>query len=297
MRSRSSYTIRNYRRDVGVFLGFLGEMGVPFDRAGRSQGRAFLAAQREAGIADTSVKRRATTIKGFYRWLDEQGELPPATPGDSILMLRYPKAGQRLPHFLTQAQVTDVVESPSRAPEETPQTLRDRALLELLYGAGLRVSEAAKIDLRALDLLNRQVTVAGKGDRPRVSIFGDPARDAIAAYLERGRPALASGAESALFLNRFGGRLSVRSMQHVVRRAGVAAGVLQRTHPHLLRHSFATHMLEDGADLRVVQHLLGHSSVDTTQIYTAVTRGQQEAAVTAALSRAREREASGPDQR
>lgn len=297
MKGRSSYTIRNYRRDIGVFLRFLGELRVPFDRAGRSHGRAFLSAEREAGVADGSVKRRATTVRAFYSWLDQEGELPPSTPGDSILMLRYPRATRRLPRFLTQGQATEVVESPSRVDQETPQTLRNRALLELLYGAGLRVSEAEKIDVRSLDLTNRQVTVTGKGDRPRVSIFGDPARDALAAYLERGRPELASGAEAALFLNRFGGRLSVRSMQQIVHRAGIAAGVLQRTHPHLLRHSFATHMLEDGADLRVVQHLLGHSSVDTTQIYTAVTSGRQEAAVTAALARAREREASGPDRR
>lgn len=290
MRRRSPHTIRNYRRDIGVFLNFLRELGVRFDRAGRMHGRAFLTAEREAGMAEGSVKRRAITIRGFYAWLDSEGELPPSRPGDSILMLRYPKATRRLPKFLDQQQVSDLVESPSRNGEETPQSLRDRALLELLYAAGLRVSEIAGIDVRDLDLTNRQLTVTGKGDRPRVSIFGQPARRALDAYIERGRSALATGAQAALFLNRSGGRLSVRSVQEVVRRAGVAAGVLQRTHPHLLRHSFATHMLEDGADLRVVQHLLGHGSADTTQIYTAVTSGRQEAAVTAALARARRRE-------
>jgi site-specific recombinase XerD len=290
LKNRSPFTVRNYRTDIGVFLDFLAERDIKWDRAGRSHGRAFLAAQSEAGIAASSLKRRATTIGGFYRWLDHEGELPDAEPGDSILMLRYPKAPRLLPHFLEQDQVTRVVEAPSKGLEETPQSLRDRALLELLYGAGLRVSEAAGIDQRDLDLTNMQVSVIGKGDRPRVSIFGEPARDALRAYIERGRAALAHGAQPALFLNRSGGRLSVRSIQEVVRRAGMAAGVLQRTHPHLLRHSFATHMLEDGADLRVVQHLLGHSSVDTTQIYTAVTRGRQESAVAAALARARTRE-------
>ena len=287
---RSPYTIRNYRRDIGVFFDFLRERDVAFDRAGRALGRAFLAAERDRGIADGSVKRRAITVRGFYAWLDREGELPPGKPGDSILLLRYPKATRRLPRFLDQQQASDLVESPSRGGRETPQSLRDRALLELLYAAGLRVSEIAGVDIRDLDLTNRQVTVTGKGDRPRVAIFGDPARDALDAYLDRGRPALATGPNPALFLNRSGGRLSVRSMQEIVRRAGVAAGVQQRTHPHLLRHSFATHMLEDGADIRVVQHLLGHSSADTTQIYTAVTSGRQEAAVTAALARARRRE-------
>ncbi|HJM74500.1 MAG TPA: tyrosine recombinase XerC [Dehalococcoidia bacterium] len=287
---RSPHTIRNYRRDIGVFLDYLRGLGVAYDRAGRSHGRAFLTVQREDGLAEASLKRRAMTVRGFYAWLDRQGELPAGEPGDSILMLRYPKAPKRLPRFLDQQQVSDLVESPSRVEEETPQSLRDRALLELLYAAGLRVSEVAGIDVRDLDLTNRQVTVIGKGDRPRVSIFGLPARDALHAYIERGRPELAKGAQSGLFLNRSGGRLSVRSVQEAVRRAGVAAGVLRRTHPHLLRHSFATHMLEDGADLRVVQHLLGHSSADTTQIYTAVTAGRREAAVTAALARARRRE-------
>ncbi len=294
VRRRSPHTIRNYRRDIGVFLEFLAELGVDFDRAGRSHGRAFLAAERDAGTAAASVKRRASTVRAFYGWLDQQGELPPAEPGDSILMLRFPKAPRLLPRFLEPQQASDLVESPDPS---TPQGLRDRALLELLYGAGLRVSEVAGIDLADLDLTNRQVTVTGKGDRTRVALFGRPARAALSQYIERGRPQLAAPSpQAALFLNRSGGRLSVRSVQEIVRRAGVAAGILQRVHPHLLRHSFATHMLEDGADLRVVQHLLGHTSADTTQIYTAVTRGRQEAAVSAALRRAREIEARRAEQ-
>ena len=295
MRRRSPHTLRNYRRDIGAFLEFLDARGVEFDRAGRSHGRAFLGAERESGTAEASIKRRGSTVRGFYGWLDREGELPPSKRGDSILMLRYPKAPRRLPRFLTQQQAGELVESPSlRKEAETPRALRDRALLELLYATGLRVSELAGIDLPHLDLTNRQVTVAGKGGRPRVALFGKPAREALVDYIERGRPGLllpAGGGAEALLLNRSGGRLSVRSVQEIVRRAGVAAGILQRVHPHLLRHTFATHMLEDGADLRVVQHLLGHSSVDTTQVYTAVTRGRQEAAVTAALARARELEA------
>ena len=292
VRRRSPHTIRNYRRDIAVFLDFLARLGVDFDRAGRIHGRAFLAAERDAGTAAASVKRRASTVRAFYGWLDQQGELPPAEPGDSILMLRFPKAPRRLPRFLSEEQASKLMEAPSAGASGTPQVLRDCALLELLYGAGLRVSEVAGIDLADLDLTNRQVTVTGKGDRSRVALFGGPARAALLQYIERGRPQLAAPRpQAALFLNRSGGRLSVRSVQEIVRRAGVAAGILQRVHPHLLRHSFATHMLEDGADLRVVQHLLGHTSVDTTQIYTAVTRGRQEAAVSAALRRARELEA------
>lgn len=288
MKRRSPHTLRNYRRDIGGFIDFVAGRGVEFDRAGRRDGRAYLSQCRFDGLAEASVKRRGSTIRGFYAWLDRKGELPPSKPGDSILRLRYPKAPRLLPRFLSEDQAADLVESPD---PETPQGLRDRALLELLYGAGLRVSELVSIDGSDLDLTNRQVTVTGKGDRARVCLFGEPARRALIEYIEHGRPQLARGAQTALFLNRVGGRLSVRSVQEVTRHAGVAAGILQRVYPHLLRHTFATHMLEDGADLRVVQHLLGHTSVDTTQIYTAVMRGRQEAVVVDALRRAREREA------
>jgi site-specific recombinase XerD len=287
VKRRSAHTVRNYQRDISDFFAFLAGRGTEFDEAGRVDGRAYLAQCRLTGVAEASVKRRATTVRGFYAWLDREGELPPSRPGDSILRLRYPKVTRRLPRFLSQQDARDLVEGQDGS---TPQSLRDRALLELLYAAGLRVSELAGIDARDLDLVNAQVTVTGKGDRTRVCLFGEPARQALIEYIERGRPELARGAQEALFLNRSGGRLSARSMQTIVRRAGVGAGIGQPVYPHLLRHTFATHMLEDGADLRVVQHLLGHGSVDTTQIYTAVTSSKQQSVVTKALQRARELE-------
>ncbi len=293
VRGRSEHTIRNYEHDIVAFLRFLAECGREFDRAGRLDGRAFLADLRERGIADASIRRHATVVRGFYAWLEREGELPPANPGDSILRLRFPKAPRRLPRHLSTEEAATLLDLPGAteaggpgAPA-TPSVLRDRALLELLYAAGLRVSEAASIDVRDLDLVNRQVVVTGKGQRSRVALFGDPARAALATYLEDGRPRLATGAEAALFLNRAGSRLSARSMQEIVRRAGVARGLRQGVHPHMLRHSFATHMLEQGADLRVVQHLLGHSSIDTTQLYTAVTAARQQTVVASALANAR----------
>ena len=284
VRRRSEHTLRNYRHDIEGFFEFLVQRGVEFDRAGRGDGRAFLAGQRDAGVAPASVKRQATTIRAFYGWLDREAALPPSNPGDSILRLRYPKAPRRLPHFLSVEETAALVAAPA---DDTPRGLRDRALLELLYGAGLRVSEAASLNVVDLDLVNRQLTVTGKGERTRVCIFGEPARAALRAYLELGRPELATGAEPALFLGASGRRLAVRSMQEVVRRAGVGAALHQRVHPHLLRHTFATHMLEGDADLRVVQALLGHASADTTQIYTAVTQRRRETLVDTALGRAR----------
>ena len=299
VRGRSLNTVRNYAHDLEAFFRFLAKRNIEFDRAGRLNGRAFLADLREHGVADASIKRHATVVRGFYAWLDREGALPPGTPGDSILRLRYPKAPRLLPRFLSTADARlliegpppdeDVEGNPQIAPlKETPATLRNRALIELLYAAGLRVSEAEGIDTSDLDPVNKQVVVTGKGDKTRVALFGVPARTALEAYIARGRPALAEGAEPALFLNRSGGRLSARSMQEIVRREGIGNGVRQRVHPHLLRHSFATHLVEQGADLRVVQHLLGHSSIDTTQIYTGVTPARQGEIVASALGRARE---------
>lgn len=286
VKSRSPHTIRNYRADIGDFLAFLAQRrpGAPFTDAGRTDGRAYLAALRDRGIAEASVKRRATEVRAFYGWLDIEGVPLGAAPGDSILRLRYPKAPSLLPQFLEDEEAERLVEAPD---DETPGGLRDRAILELLYGAGLRVSELAGIDMHDLDLVNMQVTVTGKGDRGRVALFGEPARDALIRYRDHGRTQLATGAVEACFLNRSGTRLSVRSVQLIVRRAGIQAGLNRPVHPHLLRHTFATHMLEGDADLRVVQHLLGHSSADTTQIYTAVAQRRSEQLVTDSLARAR----------
>ena len=282
--------MRNYTHDLGAFFAYLGDAGVEFDRAGRSHGRGFLARQQDADVAPASIRRQATTIKTFYRWLDREELLPPATPGDSILMLRNPKAPRLLPHFLSVDEAEALVDAPNTT---TDRGLRDRAILELLWGAGLRVSELAGLDVRHLDLTNRQARVTGKGDRTRISIFGEPAAEAIRAYLDRARPTLARGAEPALFLGREGHRIAVRTVQEIVRRSGVQAALRSSVHPHLLRHTFATHMIEGNADLRVVQELLGHASADTTQIYTTVTGRRLEAIVPAALGHAREVERRG----
>jgi site-specific recombinase XerD len=284
VRRRSLHTLRNYRNDIQSFLAFLGAVEVPFAEAGRRMGRAHLAELRAAGVADSSVKRRATTIAAFYRWLDREGVPLTPEPGDSLLRLRYPKATRQLPHFLSPEETATLVEIPD---DGTAGGLRDRAILELLYGAGLRVSELAGLDLRDIDLVNLQLHVTGKGDRSRIALFGAPAAAAVRRYLDEGRPELARGAQPAVFLNRAGDRLSPRSVQRIARRSGLQAGISQRVYPHLLRHTFATHMLEGEADLRVVQHLLGHSSADTTQIYTAVAHRKREALIASALDRAR----------
>ena len=284
VRRRSPNTLRNYRGDIEAFLAFVNALDVPFDEAGRRLGRAHLAELRAADVADSSIKRRATTIGAFYRWLDREGfELKPE-PGDSLLRLRYPKATRRLPHFLSEQEADQLVSAPA---DDTPAGIRDRAILELLYGAGIRVSELANLDLRDVDLLNRQLHVTGKGDRSRVALFGNPAAQALRTYLDQARPHFVQDLQPALFVNRSGGRLTTRSIQRIARRHGMQAGITQPVHPHLLRHSFATHMLDGEADLRVVQHLLGHTSADTTQIYTAVAHRRRDELIASALQRAR----------
>ncbi|MEZ4554561.1 MAG: tyrosine-type recombinase/integrase [Dehalococcoidia bacterium] len=285
VRGRSDLTARNYRDDIGPFLEFLVQRGTAAERAGRDDARAYLARIRDDDLAQASIRRRATTIRAFYRWLDREELLPPPRPGDSILGLRTPAAPRRLPHFLTEGEASALLDAP---PRDTARGLRDRALLELLYGAGLRVSEAARVDLADLDLANRQVRVTGKGQKTRICLYGQPASLALTMYLERGRPELMTGAQPALFIGREGRRLAVRSIQALVRRYGTQAAIPQRIHPHLLRHSFATHMIERSADLRVVQALLGHASADTTQIYTAVTGQGHAQLVTSALRQARD---------
>jgi len=304
VRRRSPHTLRNYRADIGGFLTYLEREDVEFRSAGRSHGRGYLAQLRERELAPASVKRCAATIRGFYGWLDTHGVPLDAHAGDSMLRLRHPKAPARLPRFLSEDETGALLAMPqpsargaarrSASATEEAEALRDRAILELLYGAGLRVAELVGCDASDLDLDQQQVRVTGKGDRPRVALYGNPARAALATYLDEGRATLAAGTEPALFLARGGWRLSTRSVQRVVRRAGLAAGIVGRVHPHLLRHTFATHMIDNAADIRVVQHLLGHSSPDTTQIYTAVAQRGQASLVTAALARARQRSASVP---
>ena len=265
---RSPYTIRNYRNDIGHFLRFCEEAGIEALAITRATFRGYLATLREAEMAPASVTRRTTTIHGFYRYLQREG----ATDRDLLYGVALPKKPKRLPKVIEPPHLQALIEAPDTS---TPQGLRDRAILELLYGGGLRISELVGLDVAGLDLVAGQAVVLGKGDKERAVLFGEPAVRALQAYLDVARPELADGPEPALFLNRSGKRLSARSVQYAVRRYALAAGIPEEVHPHLLRHSFATHLLDGGADIRIVQDLLGHTSANTTQIYTHVSRARQ----------------------
>jgi site-specific recombinase XerD len=237
-------------------------------------------------MAPASVTRKVSTIRSFFKYLRASGQIE----NDPFFGVTGPRAPKRLPRYLLPDEIVRLVHA-ADGPEAAD--LRDRALLELLYAAGLRVSEVTGLDLADLNLRDRVVRVRGKGNKERIGVFGEPAARALGAYLEEARPDLLAAAprgasNSALFLNRFGGRLSDRSVQTIVRKYATKAGLRSEVHPHLLRHSFATHLLDAGADLRVVQELLGHESPNTTQVYLHVTESRKRQSMEDALEALRE---------
>jgi site-specific recombinase XerD len=275
-RNLSPYTLRNYASDLRHFFDFIAGRGRRPGAVDKLLLREYLSSLVGGGFAPGSVTRRVSALRGFYRFLRTEGRIDI----DPMLGVRGPRRERRLPTFLTRGQIETLIATPDG---DTAQALRDRALLELLYASGLRVSEAVGLDVKDIDLRERAARVWGKGARERVVLLGKPAARAVERYLEEGRPRLVRGKQTALFLNRAGGRLSARAVQLLVRRHAMAAGIERSVHPHLLRHTFATHLLEGGAELRVVQTLLGHANVNTTQVYTHVTDSAKRRAIEEAL--------------
>ncbi|HXT51171.1 MAG TPA: tyrosine recombinase XerC [Thermoanaerobaculia bacterium] len=289
-RALAAHTLRAYRGDLDRFLLFVGRdwLGcdpsmVEAEQVDPAALRAFLGALNREGLGKRSQGRALAAVRGLFRWAVREGELP-ASPAAAI---RTPKAPQRLPRHLRPAEVEAVLEA-AASPAESARGgaaaarlgLRDRALVELLYASGLRVGELVSLDWRDLDLQARVLRVLGKGDKERMVPFGVPAAGALRAWLaawEEVRTGAAAAASDGddddvmpVFLNARGGRLTDRSVRRILDRCVEAAALATGVHPHTLRHSFATHLLEAGADLRAIQELLGHSSLSTTQKYTHV---------------------------
>ena len=260
----SGYTLRNYSNDLRQFFDYLDDRGNGLRTVDRLLVREYLSSLVASGLANASVSRKVSTLRTFYRYLRNEDILDV----DPMLGVRGPKKEQRLPQFLTLTQIETLIMT---ADGDTPKGLRDRAILELLYASGIRVSEVVGIEVANVDLDDQTVRVFGKGAKERMVVMGKPAVRAVRRYMRESRPRLAQKPETALFLNRDGGRLSQRAVQIMVRHYATEAGIEKSVHPHLLRHTFATHLLEGGAELRVVQTLLGHANVNTTQIYTHVT--------------------------
>lgn len=276
-RGASGHTVAAYRRDLHRYVLFLAARGVR-DPAEVSPALVedHLLALRDGSdggrpLAASSASRAVAAVRGFHRFVRDEGH----APTDPAAQVRGPATAQRLPEVLEIAEVEALLDAAGAQGE--PLGLRDRALLELLYGTGARISEAVGLAPDDLDLDGDlpSVRVLGKGDKERVLPLGGPAVEALRAYLVGGRPLLAAGGigATAVFLNTRGRPLSRQSAWLVLRRAAEAAGLEhpERVSPHVLRHSFATHLLAGGADVRVVQELLGHASVTTTQLYTHVT--------------------------
>ncbi|MGZ5306058.1 MAG: site-specific tyrosine recombinase XerD [Actinomycetota bacterium] len=273
-RGLSTNTLAAYRRDLRRYVAFCGkrDIGTPAD-VDESIIRSFVASisastwgQEERPYSARSVARALSSVRSFHRFLLREGARD-RNPAAGVLQ---PKLPRSLPHPLPVDDVARLLEAPDTA---TLAGLRDRAILEVLYGAGLRISELVGLDVDDVDLEEGFVRVLGKGGKEREVPLGAFGRDAVAVYLARARPAFASRtSRAALFLNQRGGRLTRQSCARMLAACVEAAGIDRRVTLHTLRHSFATHLLEGGADVRVVQELLGHASVATTQIYTLVTK-------------------------
>ena len=278
-RNASPHTLRAYEGELGALAEFTAPRRLR-DLALRDL-RAWLGSLGGASApAPASMARHIAAVRTFYRWLLREGVIP-SSPAER---LRSPRVPRRAPRFLDVPEAADVVERPTQSGR---LHFRNRALLELLYGAGLRVGEAVALDTIDVDLEERLVRVRGKGGKDRVVPFGPPAAEAIALWLSGLPP------EGPLFRNRDGGRLSARSAWRIVRDAGAANGVAS-VHPHALRHTCATHLLDGGADLRAIQELLGHSDLSTTQRYTHVDAAHLLAVDRAAHPRAAEAPAPDP---
>jgi integrase/recombinase XerC len=278
-RNVSPYTVRNYTSDLvgnskrGTQKGFFQFLRLKniesLDKADKWVLREYLAYLSNQGVAKASIARKLSAIRSFYRYLARENILDSNPMEHSVS----PKLDKRLPEFLTIEEVVKLLQTPDLS---TPQGLRDRALMELIYASGLRVSELVNLNIDNINIESYEIRVWGKGSKERMVLMGEYAATSISNYLVHGRPKLLvkKDGAGALFLNRDGNRLTERMVQIIIRKYARIAAIDKDVHPHMLRHTFATHMLDGGADLRVVQELLGHENLSTTQIYTHITHGQ-----------------------
>lgn len=268
----SSHTVRAYRADLAQFLGFVEtdpELKGALNGLERKHLRAYLAGLQQEDYKRSSLARKLASLRAFCRWAKRQAYIE----GDPTVGLVTIKQEERLPQFLRLHEVETLLDAPDST---TADGLRDKALMELLYASGIRAGEAHDLDIADLDLDAEEVRIRhGKGDKERIAMMGRPAVEAMRAYLQEGRTELAERNDGkpdpAVFLNKFGRRLSDRGIRRTFDKYFRIASERLKTTPHTLRHSFATHLLNNGADLRAVQELLGHAHLVTTQIYTHVT--------------------------
>ncbi len=288
-RNASDLTIKSYREDLMDLADFLTDQGQsprhPRDVT-PTELRGYVTALHEAGYARTSISRKLASLRSFYRFAQRQQlvETNPAKP------LRNPRGARKLPHFLTGDEIKSLLGAPDG---ENEMGLRDRAILEVIYSAGLRVSELVGMNDRDIQVDEGTVRIRGKGRKERIGQLGQYALQALLSYFQKRRAVPNGTKEPATFRNKFGGRLTSRSVARMLEKYIKQCGLDTRTSPHTLRHSFATHLLDRGADIRSVQELLGHKSLVTTQIYTHVSTANIKAAYDKAHPRAKKKPNAG----
>lgn len=287
-RNASPLTLKSYREDLEMLLDYLadGQGRVPApEQVTTVELRAYVSALHEAGYASASIARRLASLRSFFRFAQRDGlaTTNPAKP------LRNPRASRKLPHFLSSDDLSQLLDAPTQG---DLLGLRDRAILETMYSAGIRVSETVGANYGDLDLTQGLLRVRGKGRRERLALIGSHAKRALQAWLRvrQVSPREPQGEKAPLFVNRFGRRLTTRSVGRMLEKYLKITGLDQRTTPHTLRHSFATHLLDRGADIRSVQELLGHRSLTTTQIYTHVSTARLKRVYEMAHPRAKARQ-------
>ncbi len=265
-------SLESYRRDLSQFFTWLEQKGITPDQAQRGDIELFLAHRTfDAGIAARSLARQLTAIKRYQRWLLREGR----RADDPSLTVAAPRLPKPLPKSLSEGDVDALLLAPD---VDTPLGLRDRAMLEALYAAGLRVSELIDLPLAAVSLSDGVVRIMGKGSKERLVPLGEEAQEWIKRYAAEARPALLKGrSSSALFVTERGTAMTRQMFWYLIKRHAQTAGIQSAISPHTLRHAFATHLLNHGADLRVVQMLLGHADIATTQIYTHVAKERLKA--------------------
>ncbi|MDI6827681.1 MAG: tyrosine recombinase XerC [Armatimonadota bacterium] len=271
VRNASPNTVRGYSTDIKQFLAFLSDEGLGTDPSDVDSKviRRYMARLHRLGVGKTSSARKLSALRTFFKYLVRKGLID----SNPTTGLSAQKLDKKLPKFLREEQIEALMQKPNLS---DPIGLRDRAILEVLYATGARVSEIVGINIQHLDLNRGEIRVFGKGSKERITFIGRAAQEAIGAYINFGRGKLLAkrkdgASENALFLNRFGSRLTTRSVHRLIDKYFTDVSEEIKVSPHVLRHTFATHMLEHGADLRSIQELLGHSSISTTQIYTHVT--------------------------
>lgn len=289
-RNASSYTVRNYISEIEEFIAFAEMQGVTrWDQVDKQLARRWLAELRAKDYVTASIARRLSEVRACCTFLTREGILPT----NPLAGMASPRQTRHQPRVLSYDEVVALLRVPDTT---TPQGQRDRAILELLYGSGIRLGELEALSLGELNLSRREARVLGKGNKERIALFGSRAVEALQLYLSAGRPHLANEhSGNALFLNRFGKRLGRVSIIRMLDRCAKQAGIERKVTPHALRHSFATHLVDEGVDIRLIQEMLGHESPSTTQRYTHVSQTRLHEVVRTAHPRGRL--AGDPDHR